>query len=462
MRAPSLLLVLATAGLAAACGGKPAPEQPAPEADAGPDARAGARPVDDSAERDGVEKRAAAREAAERAKAVAADLAAMINFEYDQATVRSADQGTLDRKAAILGANPNVKVQISGHADERGSDEYNLALGNRRAAAAKRYLENKGIDAVAHGRRLLRRGAAAQPGPRRGGLRPEPPRRVPGHGGRRQPRRAAVSSRDGRLTAALPRPLVVAAGLAGCVSKGDVQLVQGEVALLRAETLRRDSTRAAQLAEVIQMQRQIMDSLTATRRAVGQLKGDIASDLYNIQQQLVQLQELTGQSQQRLSELRTQLEARGAQIETTPRRPGRATPGDTAQPHRRAVRLGRRDVRGLAGAAPARQHGHRAARASARCSAPIRPARGRPTRSTSSARASRRRTRTRPRRTTRRWSTSTRPPPAPRSALYNLGLLAERRKDTAKAKDAYQRVVQKYPQSDEAALARDRLKALGR
>ena len=53
---------------------------------------------------------------------------------------------------------------------------------------------------------------------------------------------------------------------------------------------------------------------------------------------------------------------------------------------------------------------------------------------------------------------------APRasSALYNLGLLAERRKESAKAKDAYQRVVQKYPQSDEAALARDRLKALGR
>jgi TolA-binding protein len=48
------------------------------------------------------------------------------------------------------------------------------------------------------------------------------------------------------------------------------------------------------------------------------------------------------------------------------------------------------------------------------------------------------------------------------SALYNLGLLAERRKDTKKARDAYQRVVQRYPQSDEAALARDRLKALGR
>ena len=109
--------------------------------------------------------------------------------------------------------------------------------------------------------------------------------------------------------------LVVAAGLGACVSKSDVQMVQGEVSLLRAETLRRDSTRAAQLAEVIQMQQRIMDSLTVSQRAVGQLKGDIASDLYNIQQQLVQLQELTGQSQQRLSELRTQLERRAEELQ---------------------------------------------------------------------------------------------------------------------------------------------------
>jgi peptidoglycan-associated lipoprotein len=147
MRATSLLLVLAMAGLAAACGGKPAPEQPAPEATPAPAPAPTPAPTDDSAERDRLEKERIAREAAERAKAVAADLASMINFEYDQATVRATDQGILDRKAAILGANPNVKLQISGHADERGSDEYNLALGNRRAAAAKRYLENKGIDA---------------------------------------------------------------------------------------------------------------------------------------------------------------------------------------------------------------------------------------------------------------------------------------------------------------------------
>jgi len=147
MRATPTLLVLALAGLAAACGGKPKPEQPAPEPTPAatpapaptPDADSIARAREDSI-------RAAQAAAAERINAVKADLAAMINFDYDQAVIRQADQSTLDRKAAILAANPNVKVQISGHADERGSDEYNLALGNRRAAAAKRYLENKGID----------------------------------------------------------------------------------------------------------------------------------------------------------------------------------------------------------------------------------------------------------------------------------------------------------------------------
>ncbi|MBA3498390.1 MAG: peptidoglycan-associated lipoprotein Pal [Gemmatimonadales bacterium] len=148
MRATSLLLVLATAGLAAACGGNPPPEEPAPEPTPAPvETTPAPAPVDDTAERERMERERMEREKTERDGAVKADLATMINFEYDQASVRSVDQATLDRKATILGANPNVRVQISGHADERGSDEYNLALGNRRAAAAKRYLENKGIDA---------------------------------------------------------------------------------------------------------------------------------------------------------------------------------------------------------------------------------------------------------------------------------------------------------------------------
>jgi peptidoglycan-associated lipoprotein len=46
-----------------------------------------------------------------------------------------------------LTANPGIRLRISGHADSRGSDEYNLALGQRRASAAKRYLTDRGIDA---------------------------------------------------------------------------------------------------------------------------------------------------------------------------------------------------------------------------------------------------------------------------------------------------------------------------
>jgi peptidoglycan-associated lipoprotein len=147
MRVPSLLMLLSAAAFTVACGGKAAPEEPAPQPEPTAEPAPSPAPADDSAERERLEKERLAREAAERARTVASDLAAMINFDYDQAVVRQADQATLDRKAAILAANPGVKIRIAGHADERGSDEYNLALGNRRAAAAKRYLENKGVDA---------------------------------------------------------------------------------------------------------------------------------------------------------------------------------------------------------------------------------------------------------------------------------------------------------------------------
>jgi peptidoglycan-associated lipoprotein len=139
-------MLLSTAAFAVACGGKAAPEEPAPQPQPAAEPAPAPAPADDSAERERLEKERVAREAAEKARAVAADLAAMINFDYDQAVVRQADQATLDRKAAILAANPKLKIRIAGHADARGSDEYNLALGNRRAAAAKRYLENKGVD----------------------------------------------------------------------------------------------------------------------------------------------------------------------------------------------------------------------------------------------------------------------------------------------------------------------------
>ncbi|MBW8839117.1 MAG: hypothetical protein JF602_04575, partial [Gemmatimonadetes bacterium] len=122
MRASSLML-LTSAVLFAACGGKKPPEEPAPEPTPAPAPAPAPAPVDDSAERERLERERMAREASERAKALAAEVATMINFEFDKADIRQADQGTLDRKAAVLVANPNVKLRISGHADERGSDE---------------------------------------------------------------------------------------------------------------------------------------------------------------------------------------------------------------------------------------------------------------------------------------------------------------------------------------------------
>ncbi|MEP7326226.1 MAG: OmpA family protein [Gemmatimonadota bacterium] len=151
----TFLMLVTAAATAAACGGKPPAEQPTPVATvdtAAENARMRARQDSiDAANRARAEADRLAREAADRAAAAAAraavatDLAAAIHFDFDQSDIRGGDMANLDRKAAILSANSGLQIRISGHADDRGSDEYNLALGNRRAAAAKRYLAGKGI-----------------------------------------------------------------------------------------------------------------------------------------------------------------------------------------------------------------------------------------------------------------------------------------------------------------------------
>jgi peptidoglycan-associated lipoprotein len=67
-------------------------------------------------------------------------------FGYDQHTLSSQAQATLQRQAQWLSDNPAVAVQLAGNADERGTREYNLALGSRRAEAAKAYLVSLGVD----------------------------------------------------------------------------------------------------------------------------------------------------------------------------------------------------------------------------------------------------------------------------------------------------------------------------
>lgn len=69
-----------------------------------------------------------------------------VHFAYDSFALSSQAESILDNKALWLRANPNVQFTVEGHCDERGTEEYNLALGDRRANVVKKYLVDSGID----------------------------------------------------------------------------------------------------------------------------------------------------------------------------------------------------------------------------------------------------------------------------------------------------------------------------
>ena len=151
-----LLAAVVVAAVASACRRTPPPPvTPSPAVnqdsiDAAERARREAAERAEAARRDSINRANAAREdslrrAREAMEGVRSALTAPIYFEYDSDAIGEAARSSLDQKLAILQANSGVRLRIAGHADERGSDEYNLALGQRRAAAAKRYLTQRGI-----------------------------------------------------------------------------------------------------------------------------------------------------------------------------------------------------------------------------------------------------------------------------------------------------------------------------
>jgi len=159
-----LLAILTTVAVTASACQKPAPEvAPTPTVnqdsiDAAARARAEAeaarlrREAEERAARERADAEARARAEAEARARAALDaaraaFATAIYFDLDKSDLKNEARMALDAKLPILRANPNVRIRISGHADERGSDEYNVALGQRRAASAKRYLVDQGIPA---------------------------------------------------------------------------------------------------------------------------------------------------------------------------------------------------------------------------------------------------------------------------------------------------------------------------
>jgi peptidoglycan-associated lipoprotein len=148
---PSGVILIAAA--VAACGGSKPQPAPAPAQQAAPAAGPNTDSID-AARRDSIARaqRIADSLRAEQdrlAAAVAAarnTITAMIYFDLDKSDLTDQDKASLDQKIPILNANPSLRIRVAGNCDERGSDEYNLALGQRRAAAAKRYLTDHGVD----------------------------------------------------------------------------------------------------------------------------------------------------------------------------------------------------------------------------------------------------------------------------------------------------------------------------
>ena len=97
-------------------------------------------------------------------------------YDFNASALRADARATLDKQAAWLAKYPQNNVQVAGNCDERGTEEYNLALGQRRANAAAGYLAGEGRRQDAHDHDQLRQGSPDRTGPRRAGLGAEPQR----------------------------------------------------------------------------------------------------------------------------------------------------------------------------------------------------------------------------------------------------------------------------------------------
>ncbi len=150
MHLPRLLTVsvILAAVTVSACR-REAPEPPAPPppppAETGPNLDS-IREAEEARRRAEAEAAAAA-ERERRIEAARATLTAMVNFDYDDSSIRSDMEPILRQKVEILRSSPNVRLRLEGHTDERGSGEYNLALGSRRSQSVLNFFVDSGISA---------------------------------------------------------------------------------------------------------------------------------------------------------------------------------------------------------------------------------------------------------------------------------------------------------------------------
>ncbi len=254
-----------------------------------------------------------------------------------------------------------------------------------------------------------------------------------------------------RILALLP----VAAVLTGCALKGDVRRVERQLIEMKDQTARADSARAVSLARILSeiegLQGAVHDSLEVQHRSIQAIGGEFRSEFTDIQRQLVAIQELTGQSQARLTELRSQIGTR-----TLPLAGGSS---GVRPPPTAAATGGVAEEMYTVGVEQLRQRSYQTARIAFREIVEQHPQHGRAaaaqyylgetfeSENSDSAAVM--------------WEAVVEKyPESPRasSALYKLGLLFEQRGDVPTARLHYNRVIVGYPSSDEAELARAKLR----
>jgi tol-pal system protein YbgF len=249
-------------------------------------------------------------------------------------------------------------------------------------------------------------------------------------------------------------------------TREDVRSLQSQLDALRTSSAQADSARRAQLDRVIASLGLVRDSLGLMSARVIKMQGDVRGDLYNIGQELIQVQELTGQSQRRLQELRAQLEERNPNVAPAP---AGAPPAGAAAP---ANPQGAPTTAQPAGPGPNQlfqlslEQLRRGSPAAARTgletllqqypTADIAPdaqfylgeayhAEGNGAAADSAYAV-----------VVEKYPNSPRAP----TALYKRGLYMEQQGNLTGARAMLNQLIQKYPRSDEAALARERLRAM--
>ncbi len=257
-------------------------------------------------------------------------------------------------------------------------------------------------------------------------------------------------------------PVALALATGACfATRNDVRILQEDLASTRAATLKADSARAAQIAQVAVTLGEVTDSLRAANARFSPWQANVQGELRSIQEQLIQIQELTGQSQKRLTDLRAEIEERNMQTAPSPVAP---VPGDTTRPPQAAQ---------PSGPGPASLYRlafdqmSRGSHATARTgfqdlltqypNSDLAPDAQYYIGETLQAEGN----------TTAADSVFSlvvsKYPDAPRAAtaLYKHGLFLQKAKRDREARQAFQGVIDKYPRSDEAALAREQLRAGG-